>query len=267
MLDWPAQCRAARGAMTGSRRLLSRFGRIGRPSMLQFPLSVHLESLPPEWRAVAQRFLASPPGLALQHFLAERVQIGATVYPPRPLHALELTPLASVRAVILGQDPYHRIGQAHGLAFSVPDGVRPPPSLRNIFLELKGDVGCSIPHSGNLERWAGQGVLLLNTVLTVEDGQPAAHAGKGWEIFTDTLIDALAEDARPKVFLLWGAQAQAKQPRIAGVARAHGVLTANHPSPLSARRGPQPFLGCRHFSQANAFLLARGRGQIDWCDG
>lgn len=233
--------------------------------MLQLPPSIDLESLSLDWLLPAQRFFASAPGLALRQFLAQRGAAGAAIYPPRPLHALELTPLAGVRAVILGQDPYHGAGQAHGFAFSVPDGVRPPPSLRNIFLELHRDLGCAVPGSGNLERWATQGVLLLNAVLTVEDGQPAAHAGRGWEVFTDALIDALADDAQPKVFLLWGAQAQAKQRRIIGAARAHLVLTANHPSPLSARRGPQPFLGCRHFSQANAFLLARGRGTIDWC--
>jgi uracil-DNA glycosylase len=233
--------------------------------VLVLPLSRHLETLAPDWRALAQEFLASPPGATLQAFLAQRAAAGASIYPPRPLHALELTPLASARVVILGQDPYHGPGQAHGLAFSVPDGVRPPPSLRNIFLELRGDLGCTVPRSGNLERWAIQGVLLLNTVLTVEDGQPGAHAGRGWEIFTDALIDALAGDARPKVFLLWGAQAQAKQSRIVSLARAHVVLAANHPSPLSARRGPQPFLGCRHFSQANDFLRSRGCGQIDWC--
>jgi len=235
--------------------------------MLQLPLSRHFELLPPDWHALAQEFFASAPGLALQRFLAQRAADGATIYPPRPLHALELTPLANVRAVILGQDPYHGRGQAHGLAFSVPNGVRPPPSLRNILLELKNDLGCALPASGNLQRWARQGVLLLNAVLTVEDGQPGAHAGRGWEVFTDALIDTLARDARPKVFLLWGGPAQAKRPRIVAVGHGHEVLTANHPSPLSARRAPRPFLGCRHFSQANAFLLSHGRGQIDWCDG
>jgi uracil-DNA glycosylase len=233
--------------------------------MLQLPLSAHTDALPDDWRPLAERFVASPQGTALQSFLAQRAAAGATIYPPRPLHALELTPLAGVRAVILGQDPYHGPGQAHGLAFSVPDGVRPPPSLRSIFLELRQDLGCVIPASGNLERWARQGVLLLNAVLTVEDGLPASHAGKGWEVFTDSVIDALANDAQPKVFLLWGAHAQAKQQTIAAAGSVHCVLTANHPSPLSARRAPQPFLGCRHFSQANAFLAARARGAVDWC--
>lgn len=230
-------------------------------------LGAHIETLPDDWRPLAERFAASPPGVALQSFLARRIAGGATIYPPRPLHALELTPLAGVRVVILGQDPYHGAGQAHGLAFSVPDGIRPPPSLRNIFLELHQDLGCAIPAGGNLERWARQGVLLLNAVLTVEDGRPASHAGRGWEAFTDAVIDALAVDIRPRVFMLWGAHAQAKRQRIAGARGEHCVLTANHPSPLSARRGPQPFLGCRHFSRANDFLAGKGRGAVEWCGG
>jgi len=235
--------------------------------VLELPLRVHVDSLPAGWRTLAERFVASPPGTALQSFLAQRVAAGASIYPKRPLRALELTPPAGVRVVILGQDPYHGRGQAHGLAFSVPDGVRPPPSLRNIFLELKGDLGCATPDGGNLERWARQGVLLLNSVLTVEDGEPGAHAGRGWEAFTDEVIGAMAQDAAPKVFLLWGAHAQAKRGRIDVAGRGHCVLTANHPSPLSTRRGPQPFLGCRHFSMANSYLDSRGRGSIDWCEG
>ena len=233
--------------------------------MIESLLGAHIDALPDDWRPLAERFASSPQGIALQSFLAQRAANGAVIYPPRPLHALELTPLAGVRAVILGQDPYHGAGQAHGLAFSVPDGVRPPPSLRNIFLELRSDLGCAVPASGNLERWVRQGVLLLNAVLTVEDGQPASHAGKGWELFTDSVIDALANDTQPKVFMLWGAHAQARRQRIAAGGTGHCVLTANHPSPLSARRAPQPFLGCRHFSRANAFLAAHGRGAIDWC--
>jgi uracil-DNA glycosylase len=166
--------------------------------------------------------------------------------------------------VILGQDPYHGPSQAHGLAFSVPPGVRPPPSLRNIFLELQRDLGGAPPSDGSLERWARQGVLLLNAVLTVEDGSPGAHARLGWESLTTTLLARLAGDARPKVFMLWGAQAQA-QARRAEVGEPHLVLEANHPSPLSARRPPAPFLGCRHFSRANEFLAAHNRGVIDWC--
>jgi uracil-DNA glycosylase len=236
---------------------------------LQMPLADHLDALPRDWRSVVEPFLDCDHGGALQAFLAARKQAGATIYPPRPFHALELTPLGQVRVVVIGQDPYHGPGQAHGLAFSVPNGVRPPPSLRNIFLELKSDLGCAPPASGNLERWARQGVLLSNAVLTVEEGRAGAHANKGWERLTDRLIELLARDAQPKVFLLWGAYAQAKRTLIEAAAAAHPashlVLAANHPSPLSARRPPEPFFGCRHFSKANAFLATNGRGVINWC--
>jgi len=217
------------------------------------------------WRAPVDRFFASDEGRALRAFLAQRTADGVRIYPPEPLRALALTPLDAVRVVILGQDPYHGPGQAHGLAFSVPDGVRPPPSLRNIFLELRADLGCATPTSGNLERWARQGVLLLNTVLTVEEGAAGSHADSGWEQLTDALVAALAQDAAPKAFLLWGAQAQAKRSLIDAAHRGHGVFAANHPSPLSARRPPTPFLGCRHFSRANDFLAQHGRGRVDWC--
>lgn len=225
------------------------------------------------WRAPVDAFFASDTGRALAGFIDARIAAGATVYPPEPLRALELTPLAEVRVLLLGQDPYHGAGQAHGLAFSVPTGVRPPPSLRNMLVELARDCGCAPPCAttdGNLERWARQGVLLLNTVLTVEDGAPASHARRGWEALTDALVAAVARDPAPKVFLLWGAHAQAKRVLIDGDAAGaagspHCVLQANHPSPLSARRPPLPFLGCAHFSAANAFLAAQGRGRIDWC--
>jgi uracil-DNA glycosylase len=232
---------------------------------LHLPLSAHIDALPPGWRPLAQRFADSEEGRTLQSFLETRAAVGATIYPPRPLHALELTPFDDVRVVVLGQDPYHGPGQAHGLAFSVPDGVRPPPSLRNIFLELKSDLGCPIPSSGNLERWARQGVLLLNAVFTVEESKPGSHAGRGWERLSESVIKQLAADARPKVFLLWGAFAQAQRNLIEANGPQHLVLAANHPSPLSARRAPAPFLGCRHFSRANAFLSVQGRGAVDWC--
>ncbi len=220
------------------------------------------EKLAPGWRDPVEAFLASEDGGRLGRFLDERRSAGASIYPPQPFAALALTPFDSVRVVILGQDPYHGAGQAHGLAFSVPPGVRPPPSLRNIFMELQRDLGCAPPASGSLERWARQGVLLLNAVLTVEDGCPGAHAGRGWEALTADLLRRLADDARPKVFMLWGALAQARR---AGIGEPHLVLEANHPSPLSARRPPVPFLGCGHFSRANAFLEASGRGKIEWC--
>lgn len=215
------------------------------------------------WARHVEPFFASDEGRCLQDFLAERTAAGAKIYPPQPLRALTLTPFDAVRVVILGQDPYHGAGQAHGLAFSVPDGVKPPPSLRNILAEVARDLG-QTPRGNPLPHWARQGVLLLNAVLTVEDGAPGSHAGKGWEILTARLIDALAADAQPKVFMLWGAHAQA---RASGVRAPHLVLQANHPSPLSARRPPLPFIGCAHFSQANEFLAARGRGTIDWCGG
>lgn len=202
-------------------------------------------------------FLRSPPGESLSAFLRERIRAGAVIYPPRPLRALELTPLPQVHAVVLGQDPYHGAGQAEGLAFSVPQGVKLPPSLRNIFQEM----GCS-PASGSLVEWARHGVLLLNTCLTVEDGKPASHARRGWEQLTDALVERVAATASPCVYFLWGAHAQAKAALIEDTAERAGnevlVLRANHPSPLSARRPPVPFLGCGHFAQARGWLAQRG---------
>jgi uracil-DNA glycosylase len=167
-----------------------------------------------------------------------------------------------VHAVILGQDPYHGPGQAEGLAFSVPEGVKLPPSLRNIYKELHCDSGKPLPASGSLVRWASHGVLMLNAVLTVEDGQPGSHAKRGWEVLTDAVLAEVARHATPCVYLLWGAYAQAKAGLIESVAARHGrdalLLQANHPSPLSASRPPVPFLGCGHFAQARAWLAAHG---------
>ena len=219
------------------------------------------------WAPVLDSFLASATGLKLQAFLAARHAAGATVYPPEPLRALRLTPLQAVRAVILGQDPYHGPGQAEGLAFSVAPGVRLPPSLRNICKELQRDLGQPMPATGSLLPWAERGVLLLNTSLTVEEGQPASHAKQGWETLTDGLIAHVAAHASPCVYLLWGGHAQAKAPLIVRTAEAHGrqalVLQANHPSPLSALRPPVPFIGCGHFGQAQRWLQAHGCG-LDW---
>lgn len=173
--------------------------------------------------------------------------------------AFDSSPFNSTKLVIIGQDPYHGANQAHGLCFSVKDGVAFPPSLRNIFKELKNDLGQDPPLSGNLTRWAQQGVLLLNSVLTVREGQPASHAGKGWEQFTDAAIRALAERKQGVVFLLWGAYAQRKGAFIDP--QKHLVLKAAHPSPLSAHNG---FFGCRHFSTSNAFLIANRTEPIDW---
>lgn len=218
--------------------------------------------LAPGWRPVVDRFFDSPQGRALTEFLRGRLAAGAVIYPPRPLRALEVTPLDRVHAVVLGQDPYHGPGQAEGLAFSVPAGVKQPPSLRNIFKELRCGTDGPAPASGSLLGWAEQGVLLLNASLTVEDGQPGSHARKGWEALTDALLREVASQATPCVYLLWGAHAQAKGGLIRETAAAHGrdalVLEANHPSPLSASRPPVPFLGCGHFATARDWLAARG---------
>lgn len=206
----------------------------------------------PGWQALVAGFFASAQGQALRDFLQARLDAGAVVFPPQPLRALELTPPEQVRVVILGQDPYHGRGQAEGLAFSVQPGVALPPSLRNIFKELQRDLGTPPPPfpnpGGSLLKWAQNGVLLLNTCLTVEEAQPASHAGKGWEVLTDAIIRHVSAHAQPCVFMLWGAHAQSKRALID--AQRHCLLTANHPSPLSALRPPQPFIGCGHFSQA-----------------
>ena len=229
-------------------------------------------SVAPDWRPLLDQFLASSAGLALGQFLSERLASGAVVYPPQPFRALTLTPLQTVKVVILGQDPYHGPGQAEGLAFSVTSGVRPPPSLRNIFKEIARDPGLAAAASAapmpevSLVRWARQGVLLLNTCLTVEADAPASHAKRGWEVLTDAIVQRLAAQQAPLVFMLWGGHAQAKRPLIdsSPTASQHLVLTANHPSPLSALRPPVPFIGCGHFGRANAFLQQRGLTPIRW---
>ncbi|MEO7885862.1 MAG: uracil-DNA glycosylase [Polaromonas sp.] len=212
----------------------------------------------PGWRATTDAFFHSPTGEKLLGFLSARLSEGAVIFPPQPLRALELTPPEEVRVVILGQDPYHGLGQAEGLAFSVAPGVALPPSLRNIFKELQRDLGTPPPPfpvpGGSLVKWAAHGVLLLNTCLTVEEALPASHAGKGWEVLTDTLIRQVAEGENPVVFMLWGAHAQSKRALID--AGRHKVLVANHPSPLSALRPPLPFIGCGHFSQAREWREA-----------
>jgi uracil-DNA glycosylase len=222
--------------------------------------------LAPGWKPVVDAFLSSTAGLRLASFIRERLAAGATIYPPRPFRALELTPLDSVRAVILGQDPYHGPGQAEGLAFSVRPGVKLPPSLRNIFKELRCDPGEALPPHGSLVDWARRGVLLLNTSLTVEDGAPGSHAKRGWEVLTDALLAEVAAKASPCVYMLWGAHAQAKAGLIEETAARHGrealVLQANHPSPLSANRPPVPFLGCGHFATARDWLAARGHSGV-----
>lgn len=215
----------------------------------------------PGWQPLVDAFFADARGQALLAFLQSRLQAGATIFPPQPLRALDLTPPDAVRVVILGQDPYHGRGQAEGLAFSVAPGVPLPPSLRNIFKEMQRDLGTPFPPSpepgGSLVKWAKNGVLLLNTGLTVEEGQAASHAGKGWEALTDAVIRHVAEGPRPVVFMLWGAHAQSKRAFIPQD-RGHLVLTSNHPSPLSALRPPVPFIGNGHFGKARDFRALHG---------
>ncbi len=240
-----------------------------RPAAAAVPGSSGLNAWSPEswsvaadWQPVLQPFWTSATGQGLARFIEARLAAGAMIYPAQPLRALELTALADVEVVILGQDPYHGPGQAEGLAFSVPDGVKLPPSLRNIFQEITRDLGGAMPASGSLQHWARQGVLLLNTCLTVEQGAPASHARQGWETLTDALIAACSAHESPKVFLLWGAHAQSKSGLID--ASRHLVLQANHPSPLSARRPPVPFMGCGHFGQAQRWLEKNSRKILRW---
>lgn len=222
------------------------------------------EAVPESWRGALEPALATREARQLGGFLLAEETAGKLIYPPRGcrLRALELTPLDAVKVVILGQDPYHGAGQAHGLCFSVPQGVKTPPSLVNIYKELASDLGLPRPAHGNLENWARQGVLLLNNALTVEDGRAGSHQKMGWEAITDAAVAAVAARDVPSVFLLWGGHARNKAARVPGLMGGrHLVLTAPHPSPLSAHAG---FFGCRHFSRANAFLEQHGRGAIDW---
>ena len=213
------------------------------------------------WKAVLASEFRHSYMADLRRFLMDEKEQGRQIFPrgSEYFRALDLTPLDRVRVVILGQDPYHGDGQAHGLCFSVRPGVRIPPSLVNIYKELRDDLGIAPARHGFLESWAGQGVLLLNAVLTVERGRAASHQGRGWERFTDAVVRAINEREQPVVFMLWGSYAQRKA---AFVDRSrHLVLTAAHPSPLSAHSG---FFGCRHFSKANAFLQSKGFEPIDW---
>ena len=222
------------------------------------------ETVPPSWKPVLDPLLDSEEGRRLGGFLVAEEAAGKTIFPPRGsrLKALELTPLDTVKIVILGQDPYHGPGQAMGLSFSVPEGVRPPPSLVNIYKEREADLGLPRPTHGDLTAWARQGVLLLNTTLTVEAGQAASHAGRGWDTITDACVAAVAARDVPTAFILWGAHAQAMQKRVPEMTAArHCVIASPHPSPLSARRG---FFGSRPFSRANAFLAEHGQAPIDW---
>lgn len=214
-----------------------------------------------EWSSFLEREMAKDYFISLRDFVEEEYQKG-TVYPPKEdiFNALLYTNKSDVKVVILGQDPYHNEHQAHGLSFSVlPEQTKLPPSLQNIYKELNSDLGCEIPDHGYLKKWADQGVLLLNTVLTVREHEPNSHQNKGWEIFTEELIKEVNDQEQPVVFLLWGNPAQKKKKLITNPK--HIVLCAAHPSPLSAYRG---FFGCKHFSQTNEFLEKNNRTPIDW---
>ncbi|MDD6300409.1 MAG: uracil-DNA glycosylase [Ruminococcus sp.] len=213
-----------------------------------------------DWDAILADEFKKPYYLALRQFLKEEYS-SKVIYPSMYdiFNAFRYTPYSDVKVVLLGQDPYHGAGQAHGLCFSVKDGVAPPPSLVNIFKELNHDVGCTVPQSGCLTKWAERGVMLLNSVLTVREGAAGSHRGKGWETFTDSVISRLNDRKVPIVFMLWGNYAKSKIPLI--TSDRHLVLTAAHPSPLSASYG---FFGCRHFSKANDFLVSNGMTPVDW---
>lgn len=213
-----------------------------------------------DWDGILASEFSSPYYLELRAFLKEEYRT-RRIYPGMYdiFNALKTTPFANVKCVILGQDPYHGAGQAHGLCFSVRPGVEPPPSLKNIFRELQSDIGMPEPPTGDLTPWAKEGVLLLNTTLTVREGQPQSHKGHGWEILTDAIIRALNGADHPIVFLLWGSNARSKKALITNPR--HLILEAAHPSPLSAYNG---FFGCRHFSRANDFLKAHGVAPVDW---
>lgn len=223
-------------------------------------------ALPDSWKKPLEAVCSKPEIDGLVKFLQEREAAGAKIYPAKQniFAALKAVPFDKVSVIIVGQDPYHGQGQAHGLSFSVPQGVTAPPSLKNIFKELHADIGMPIPATGTLTNWAKQGVLLLNAVLTVEEGRPASHAGKGWEIFTDAIVEQLLKRNQPTVLMLWGAYAQKKvqnlhmqiDPEI------HLILQSAHPSPFSVTG----FLGCKHFSKANIFLKKHNLPEINWAE-
>ncbi|MEZ1315917.1 uracil-DNA glycosylase [Pseudomonas fluorescens] len=217
--------------------------------------------LEPSWKEALRAEFDQPYMAELRNFLQQERAAGKEIYPPGPLifNALNSTPLDKVKVVILGQDPYHGPGQAHGLCFSVQPGVPAPPSLVNIYKELKRDLNIDIPNHGYLQSWADQGVLMLNTTMTVERANANAHKDKGWQFFTDRIIEVVSQQQPHLVFMLWGSHAQSKQKLID--ATKHLVLTSVHPSPLSAYRG---FLGCGHFSRTNKFLEQNGETPIEW---
>lgn len=217
--------------------------------------------LDPSWKAVLEDQFTLPHMVALKDFLKAEADAGKKIYPAAKdiFCALDACPFDQVKVVILGQDPYHGPGQAHGLSFSVQKGVRIPPSLVNIYKELENDLGIKPPNHGHLLPWAQQGVLLLNNVLTVEDGKAGSHHGRGWELFTDRIVEVLAEKKKNLVFILWGSPAQKKAAKVDS--KKHLLLKSVHPSPLSSYRG---FFGSKPFSQTNSYLQKNGLTQIDW---
>ena len=227
--------------------------------------SAMTEAVPASWASILDPVLSTAQARQLESWIRAEENEGRIIYPPRGqrLNALALTSPEDVKVVILGQDPYHGAGQAHGLAFSVPEGVKLPPSLRNIYKELASDLAIAPRTDGDLTHWARQGVLLLNNTLTVEAAKAGSHAGRGWDAITDACVRAVAAAERPSVFILWGSHAQQKARRIPelGAESHHLVIESPHPSPLSAHRG---FFGSRPFSRANAFLRKKGRQPIDW---
>jgi uracil-DNA glycosylase len=221
-------------------------------------------ALEDSWAEVLREELEQPYLEDLAAFVLEERNGRIPVYPPESLvfNALSLTPYEKVKVVVIGQDPYHGAGQAHGLSFSVPRGVPTPPSLLNIFKEIRDDLGIEVPSHGCLNGWAEQGVLLLNATLTVRQGEPLSHHGMGWERFTDAVVRALYTRKDPVIFVLWGKNAQEKLSQLKGIEKGpHTLLTAAHPSPLSVRQG---FFGCRHFSKIDEILLGQGKEPIDW---
>ncbi len=241
----------------------------GVQNAFQGNLPFHVDSLSPEWQAAFAGAREQQTLRDIDRFLDERLAAGAQIFPLRPFRILLEVAPQDVQVVILGQDPYHGPNQAQGLSFSVPDFCPIPPSLRNMFKELANEYPEAFTQQRNsLIRWARQGVLLLNTTLTVEAHKPASHAKRGWETITDAIIQRVLAEPRPKVFMLWGAHAQSKQALLQSHPAAGPVLAlkANHPSPLSALRPPRPFIGCGHFRQANEWLIERGEEGVDWLD-
>lgn len=236
-------------------------------NQIKLPLQSHIDELPDTWRAILNQTHIKNTLDNINHSLIDLQKNGAVIFPTNPFKVFNLVPLEKIKVVIIGQDPYHTPDLAHGLAFSVPSHCKCPPSLRNIFKELSRQYPDSLSSNANdLTSWAMQGVLLINAVLTVEQGKAASHANLGWQTITDCLIQNIAKQSHAKVFMLWGAYAQQKEPLIqqASTTENNLILKSNHPSPLSAARPPLPFIGCGHFDIANQWLENYGMNPINW---